>query len=562
MVTQQSWMFLSSFADLRANEGQSGVFRGLLIETQIEAVVQLGRYAFSELGNGVIQPSLCIFRRCDFRRCDEIDVHKLFCVRLTAPRLAQEQAALLLEGASGRSLNLVSKPRLSAFLTIPKTPLSYWLRDKFFDLISGPNLSMFASVNPGLCSGDDGRFTRFHWEVDSLQWVEPVVSRRWHCYEKGGGYGKWFGHHFWAVDWELKGARIKAANLTGTRVQNENRYFDSGWTYSYMAQGSLAFRSLDCSNIFSHLASTVFFGNSCVGGAAQINCGLSSALVRSLSAQIQLNEGYVSRLPFPDGISDKLVYLEPMCVQLKAWLVARNPTEHTFQIAETASNLFDSVSAVLHTLEGEAERSVFSGYKVEGADLAAVLDETGLPAGWHRLISGYDAFPALPERLSQIAIEGLARHPARNLEPGERADLVRRVRALYEAGPGVSEEDDESAASSESQDGEEEEVETVGARVPIPVETFVEELSDKLEIYPISVYWLLKEGREAEGWRCLPEEKRHIEDRLTVLVMRLLGHRWPRQVEAGEPVLDWADRDGVIPLTPGCGEPTAGRSSR
>ena len=96
----------------------------------------------------------------------------------------------------------------------------------------------------------------------------------------------------------------------------------------------------------------------------------------------------------------------------------------------------------------------------------------------------------------------------------------------------------------------------LGARIPIPAETFVEELSGKLEIHPISVYWLLKEGRETDGWRCPPEEKRLMEDRLTVLVLRLLGHRWPRQVEAGEPVPAWADRDGIIPLTPGCGEPT------
>ena len=47
-----------------------------------------------------------------------------------------------------------------------------------------------------------------------------------------------------------------------------------------------------------------------------------------------------------------------------------------------------------------------------------------------------------------------------------------------------------------------------------------------------------------------------LEDRLSVLVLRLLGHRWPRQIEAGEPVPDWADHDGVIPLTAGTGEPT------
>ena len=117
----------------------------------------------------------------------------------------------------------------------------------------------------------------------------------------------------------------------------------------------------------------------------------------------------------------------------------------------------------------------------------------------------------------------------------------------------VIDEGDESADLEAEDEGEEEAV--VGRTIPIPAETFVEELSGKLEVHPISVYWLLKEGREKEGWRCPPEEKRLMEDRLTVLVLRLLGHRWPRQVEAGEPVPDWADRDGVIPLTPGCGEP-------
>ena len=40
-----------------------------------------------------------------------------------------------------------------------------------------------------------------------------------------------------------------------------------------------------------------------------------------------------------------------------------------------------------------------------------------------------------------------------------------------------------------------------------------------------------------------------MEDRLTVLVLRLLGHRWPRQIEAGEAVPDWADTDGIISLS-------------
>ena len=37
--------------------------------------------------------------------------------------------------------------------------------------------------------------------------------------------------------------------------------------------------------------------------------------------------------------------------------------------------------------------------------------------------------------------------------------------------------------------------------------------------------------------------------------MKLLGHRWPRQIEAEEAVPDWADSDGIIPLTSTASEP-------
>lgn len=118
---------------------------------------------------------------------------------------------------------------------------------------------------------------------------------------------------------------------------------------------------------------------------------------------------------------------------------------------------------------------------------------------------------------------------------------------MYEAGPGARDSEVEDEKDGDS---------PVGARLPVPAETFLEELSQKLEIHPISVYWLLREGIVHGGWRCLPEERRITADHLTVIILHLLGHRWPKQLEAGEPIPDWADPDGIIPLTEGVGEPT------
>jgi hypothetical protein len=217
-----------------------------------------------------------------------------------------------------------------------------------------------------------------------------------------------------------------------------------------------------------------------------------------------------------------------------------------------------AVSALLHTIEGLSEYEVFNSYEISDYDINSVLDETGTPAGWFPLIEGYDALPPLPDGLPEIpreVFEFLGRHERRNLDPDALGLLQNRLRSLFEAGPGAREESEETDDDVESDDEENDQV-AVGARIPIPAETFLEELSQKLEIHPISIYWLLKAGIEKEGWRCHPEEQRLTRDRFTVTILRLLGHRWPRQVEAGEPVPDWADADGIIPVSEGTEEAT------
>lgn len=463
---------------------------------------------------------------------------------------------------------VVSRPLQQRFLTIPQSPLCYWLRERFFELLAGPTLGDAAEVCQGLATADDARFVRFVWEVPPPDWVRPVRARRWVPFEKGGGYGKWFGHHFWTVDWEHDGARVKA--FPRSVVRNEPHYFREGWTYSYMARGSLGLRGMGTGAIFSHLASSIFFREPAGGRAATLNCRFSSLVVRSLSAKIQLNESYVARVPIPDGVTRGLASIERTCLALKRELVCLDPTERSYTPpVASASTLLaawrriaaatEGVAAVLHTLEGISERNVFAAYGIEGDDLQTVLDETGTPAGWFPLIAGYDRIPELPPELAvpPELLEPLDQHERRVLSPDELAGLKRRLARLYEAGPGGAAGEEEGQGDAGDEDDEDESDAAVsGARIPIPAETFLEELSQKLEVHPISVYWLLRELREADGVVSPPELRRFVEDHFSVLVLRLLGHLWPRQVEAGEAPPAWADEDGIIPLTGGTHEPT------
>jgi hypothetical protein len=460
---------------------------------------------------------------------------------------------------------VVFRPLQAGFLTVPQAPLCYWLRERFFELLAGRTLGDVADVCQGLATANDARFVRFVWEVPPEQWAKVVRARRWVPFEKGGGYGKWFGHHFWSVDWEHQGARIKAT--PGPRVQNEQHYFKEGWTYSYMARGSIGLRVVGDGTITCDLSAGVFLREPLHVLGAVLNARLSSFLVRSISPKIQLRESYVSRVPLPNHSPDSLAALDPACLAIKRRLVALDPTERSFggiavratSLTEAWRNLAgeaDAVAAVLHTLEGLSERAVFAAYGIAGDDLQAVLDETGTPAGWLPLIQGHDTLPELPSGLevSREALALLACEPRRTLAAADLDDLKRRLRALYEAGPGGAAHEDDQAPG-DDEDEEESEAAVSGARIPIPTESFLEELSQKLEIHPISVYWLLRELREKEGALSKPELVRIVEDYVSVNVLRLLGHQWPREIERHEPLPAWADEDGIIPLTEGTGEP-------
>ena len=488
---------------------------------------------------------------------------------MSASRPAEEQASLLRAATAGKLDSIQFRPQQVRFLSLPQTPICYWLRDRFFELLAACTLGDRADVCQGLATARDPRFVRFHWEVRPSEWARPLTERRWVPFEKGGGYGKWYGHHYWAVEWEHGGARIKST--PGPRVQNEQHYFREGWTYSYMARGSFGLRRLDEGSIFAHISSAVLPRTDQPGLAAQMNSRISSFLVRALAARIQLTESYIWRLPAPEKIPPSLVALEAACISVKHHLVGRDITERSFTTLRVAENVAsiaeadrkltdarEAEAAVLHALEGEAEREACAAYVLSEQDLAPVIEETGTPAAWFPLVVGYDALPPLSEPLvsDEALLSTLAAQERRILLASELVAVKQRLRLLYDAGAGATLEPNDSEESPEGNDEEDEEASVAGASIPIPSETFLEEVSRKMELHPVSIYWLLREVREEVGEVNVGERRQFAENCASECVLRLVGHKWPKEIASGVPTPDWVDEDGIIPLTEGLDEPT------
>jgi hypothetical protein len=96
MVTQQSWMFLRSFVEMRAVDEDklkdlgTGAFKGLLRDTTIETLAHLGPRAFEEISGEVV--NIVLFTLAKAVPSEE---HRLTAFRLIGPKSPQQKDRLL-----------------------------------------------------------------------------------------------------------------------------------------------------------------------------------------------------------------------------------------------------------------------------------------------------------------------------------------------------------------------------------------------------------------------------------------------------------------------------------
>jgi len=292
MVTMQGWMFLHSFTELRAitdDELTSGKVphksKGLLLNTSIESLVHLGRYAFSEIVNAVVAPLLFVLKQTP-----PLSYHQIWACRLTAPRPSEEQDALLLKSAkAGWATETVFSPYQKNLLSIPEAPIVYWLSPHFFDLlISSYRLANVAKVKVGLQTSDNERFLRCFWEVTNLGVVSEsrAISGRWFPYAKGGSYQKWAGLLWLCLDWQYNGGRLKG--FPKSVLRSQELYFKLGLTYTPISSGALGVRRLNKA-LFDVKGSSLFLhedSQNLMELAACLNSHVCSYLTRVISQSL------------------------------------------------------------------------------------------------------------------------------------------------------------------------------------------------------------------------------------------------------------------------------------
>jgi N-6 DNA Methylase len=564
MVTMHTWMFQLSAVEFRALPEEKlaiarkkGSFTGVLRETSIEAIAHLGPNAFEEITGEVVQSDMHVMKKLVPRPDHYITAFRL--IRLRRPQEKSESLKL-----DTQSKKLVFRVAQNTLLRVSGSVISvYHLPQILLDLLrEGETIGKIGYVSWGVSTCNNDKFLRLWWEV-------PIHTSRWLPHVKGGGYCKWEGLDFWAVDWRHSAIAIKTSILErfpylGDNYEIKVRDYTlntSGWTFSAMASKGLAVRKLYPYQIANASSPTIFLQEDqpYVGGF--LNSIIYTFILRGLTTKVHVDEGYIALLPLKKNNYPLTTDLVNLAISLKKFIINRDMLERQ-HVHLSDVTCFHTLEALLHLIEGMINEQVIRIYNLSEQNIQQILDEIGTPAGWYPLIANYDTLPTLPDDLDLPALpqelfDYLAAHKRLNPSARELATIKANLKRLYEAGPKAKNVEQEESisedAATEESEGEEEIAS--GAHIPIPTETFLEELSIKMQLHPISVYWLLEELR-AEGVRCKPEEQRLLEDRLSVIVLRLLGHRWPKQIEAGEAVPEWAVDDGIIPLVAGTGAKT------
>lgn len=237
MITQHSWMFLSSFEKLREK----------MMLTETVNMAHLGARAFEEIGGEVVQTTA--FVRC----VNHVGGYKGTYCRLIAPTSQQGKEDMFLAGENRYTANQ------DDFAKIPGKGVIYWGSQQLIsDFERMPKLGDLYRTLAGSSTGDNSRFLRIWQEVDSRT-IGFHISKnydgkgyKWIPTLKGGGFQRWYGNFDYVMNWNNDGEEIKYwvthnpkdpnTKSWSRRLFNTDLYFHEGITWSKITTGRFSAR--------------------------------------------------------------------------------------------------------------------------------------------------------------------------------------------------------------------------------------------------------------------------------------------------------------------------------
>lgn len=226
LITQHSWMFISSFEKFRRNlQGKDYV-----------SLLHLGTRAFEEIGGEVVQTVSMVFRNSYI--ADSV---------VAANRLVDYSDAESKEKAYLNKECYFSIKQKN-FDLLPGNPIVYWLAEEYFDALQNTScIETLVERKAGVVTGNDNYFLRLWFEPKikdiSFQGLPAGNYGKYHVMCKGGSARRFYGNYEYVI--RLRDLYDPNKTNVSVRRGDQDYYFKMGIGWSQVGNAQKTFRTVN-----------------------------------------------------------------------------------------------------------------------------------------------------------------------------------------------------------------------------------------------------------------------------------------------------------------------------
>ncbi|MBC2457312.1 BREX-1 system adenine-specific DNA-methyltransferase PglX [Clostridium beijerinckii] len=288
MINQHSWMFLSTFNELRED---------VINSKCIKSLVHLGTRAFDDIGGEVVQTVAFVFM-----------MNKQNNYVGSYVRLVEEN------NSSEKEKNFFNKKKRYCtkqeyFKIIPDSPITYWVNKNLITVFQeNESIGDTFTVKAGIRTGTEEKFLRLWHEVEvtkiglQLKIYDEILksNKKWFPINKGGSFRKWYGNNEYVINYKNNGEDI-IKNNGDHRLREPEYYFKEGITWSKISTGKVSFRMKNTGKIYGDAGSMIFIENNNYEYnylSALLNSTSINYILQLINPTLNYPVSYIQKIPY------------------------------------------------------------------------------------------------------------------------------------------------------------------------------------------------------------------------------------------------------------------------
>ena len=413
LVTMESWMFLTGYADFRRELLRSGPILSLMHMPYLGKGGTSMGISFGT--SATVLHTLPGDPTADFQ-----------CLRyyeMTTDGRPQEFPV---------NNERRSTRRNSSFAAIPGGAVAYWLTpEELHAFDRDAPLSAVVSLREGINTGDNNRFLRRWWEVSASRSSvgslrQDTSTAKWVPIKKGGPFRRWAGNQEYVVNWENDGRAIRNFRddhgELRSRPQNTQYFFRESASWGRISSGEFSMRYYGEGFAFDSTGPSAFGSERDVLFALGfLNSNLAKRFLSALSPTLDYRLGNLGSLPAP--VSRDAVDLKPVreLIQISqgdwdeaelSWTFGSSPliAVQEPKVGAAWSNLrtiWAGRSERTKRLEEVNNRAMATAYDLHHVDSSAELGRIALGANPEHLFAHLATVEDRERALQRVAFEDL-----------------------------------------------------------------------------------------------------------------------------------------------------------